>query len=569
MTAHSKWESQTVTTAKFNEDHRAQNQTDDAVLDRRSILLGGTALAAASVLGTAVTTGTAQAQQPTAPSGRKPNILVIFGDDIGYWNVSAYNRGMMGYRTPGIAKEGAIFTDLYAQQSCTAGRAAFITGQSCFRTGLLKVGLPGAAEGLSEKDPTLADLLKPQGYATGQFGKNHLGDRNEFLPTVHGFDEFFGNLYHLNAEEEPERPDYPKNPEFRAKFGPRGVLKCVATDTDDSTEDPRFGRIGKQKIEDTGPLTRKRMETVDEEFLAAAMGFVDRNAKANKPFFCWFNSTRMHVFTHLKKESEGKTGLGITADGMVEHDGMVGQLLRQLDDLGIADNTIVLWSTDNGAEQFSWPDGGTTPFRGEKNANWEGGYRVPGMMRWPGVIKPGTEINETVSHEDWVPTMVAAAGDTNVTGKLLTGYQAAGKTFKVHLDGYDQRDLLAGTGPSKRREFFYWTDDGNLAGLRYDRWKVVFLEQRAEGLKVWQDPLIPLRAPKLFDLRGDPFEHADHLSGNYDTWYAERMFVLVPAQAFVGLHLATYKEFPPRQKPGSFSLDEVLAKLQEAGTSKN
>src|SRR5882672_2943637 len=514
----------------------------------------------------------APAAAPAQAGGKKPNILVMFGDDIGYWNVSAYNRGMMGYRTPNIdriAGEGAIFTDAYAQQSCTAGRAAFITGQSCFRTGLLKVGLPGAHEGLSEKDPTIADLLKPMGYATGQFGKNHLGDRNEFLPTVHGFDEFFGNLYHLNAEEEPENVDYPKSPEFHAKFGPRGVMRCKATDKDDATEDPRFGKVGKQTIEDTGPLNKKRMETVDEEFLGDAMKFIDRNAKAKQPFFCWFNSTRMHIFTHLKPESEGKTGLGIEADGMVELDGMVGQLLKQLDDLGIADNTIVLWTTDNGAEQFSWPDGGTTPFRGEKNANWEGGYRVPGMMRWPGVIKPGTEINEIVSHEDWVPTLVAAAGDTNVTGKLLTGYQAAGKTFKVHLDGYDQRDLLAGTGPSKRREFFYWTDDGNLAGLRYDQYKAVFMEQKAEGLEVWIRPMIRLRAPKLFNLRGDPFEHADHLAGNYDSWYAERMFVLVPAQAFVGQHLATYQEFPPRQKPGSFSLDEVLAKLQEAGTSKN
>jgi arylsulfatase len=549
---------------------------DDRALSRRNMLLGTSTLVAAATL----TSGAfAQAQKaapaapaPAAPSGRKPNILVIMGDDIGYWNVSAYNRGMMGYRTPNIdriAKEGAIFTDLYAQQSCTAGRAAFITGQSGFRTGLLKVGVPGAKEGLSEKDPTLAELLKPQGYATGQFGKNHLGDRNEFLPTVHGFDEFFGNLYHLNAEEEPENPDYPKNPEFRAKFGPRGVLKCVATDTDDPTEDPRFGRVGKQRIEDTGPLTRKRMETVDEEFLGAAMGFIDRNAKANKPFFCWFNSTRMHAFTHLKKESDGKTGLGLEADGMVEFDGMVGQLLKHLDDLGIADNTIVLCTTDNGAEQFSWPDGGTTPFRGEKNANWEGGYRVPGMMRWPGVIKPGTEINDIVSHEDWVPTLVSAAGETNVTQKLLTGYQAAGKTFKVHLDGYDQRDLLAGTGPSKRKEYFYWTDDGNLAALRYDRWKIVFLEQRAHGLDVWQDPLVVLRLPKLFDLRADPFELADRIAGEYGKWRIERAFVLGGAQGFVAQHLATYQEFPPRQKPGSFSLDQVLASLQDAGTSKH
>jgi arylsulfatase A-like enzyme len=529
----------------------------------------------ALALGVALIDSTAHAQQKTspaaaAPGGKKPNILVIFGDDIGYWNTSAYNHGQMGYRTPNIdriAKEGAMFTDLYAQQSCTAGRAAFITGQSCLRTGLLKVGLPGAKEGLSEKDPTLAELLKPQGYATGQFGKNHLGDRNEFLPTVHGFDEFFGNLYHLNAEQEPENIDYPKNPEFKAKFGPRGVLHTYATDTDDPTEDPRFGRVGKQKIEDTGSLNTKRMETVDEEFLGAAMKFIDKNAKANKPFFAWVNSTRMHIFTHLKPASEGKTGLGLEADGMVEHDGMVGQLLKQLDDLKIADNTIVIWTTDNGAEVFSWPDGGTTPFRGEKNENWEGGYRVPGMIRWPGVVKPGTEINEIMSHEDWVPTLVAAAGEPNVTQKLLTGYNAAGKTFKVHLDGYDQRDLLSGAGPGKRHEYFYWTDDGNLAGLRYDRWKIVFMEQRANGLDVWQDPLVTLRLPKLFDIRADPFERADQDSGEYIKWRVDRVYLLVPAQAFVGAHLKTYVEYPPRQKPGSFSLNQVLEKLQEAGGS--
>ena len=538
-------------------------------LDRRKVLLGGASLLALSGI-TSPNLAFAQQQpqpNPSAPSaGGKPNILIIFGDDIGYWNTSAYNRGMMGYRTTNIdriAKEGAIFTDIYAQQSCTAGRAAFITGQSPFRTGLLKVGLPGAKEGLSEKDPTLAELLKPQGYATGQFGKNHLGDRNEFLPTVHGFDEFFGNLYHLNAEDEPENVDYPKNPEFFAKFGPRGVLRSFATDTDDPTEDPRWGRVGKQRIENTGPLTVKRQETVDEEFLSSAMSFIDKNAKADKPFFCWFNSTRMHIYTHLKPASKGKTGLGIEADGMIEHDGMVGQLLNQLDNLGIADNTIVLYTTDNGAEVFSWPDGGTTPFRNEKNSNWEGGYRVPAMIRWPGVVKPGTEINEVVSHEDWVPTLVAAAGEPNVKEKLLTGYDAAGKTFKVHLDGYDQRDLLAGTGTSKRNEFFYWTDDGNLAGLRYERWKLVFLEQRAHGLDVWQDPLVQLRFPKLFDIRADPFELADRDAGEYDKWRVERAFALVPAQAYVAQHLSTYQEFPPRQKPGSFSLDEVLAKLQE------
>ncbi|TIM09078.1 arylsulfatase [Mesorhizobium sp.] len=531
--------------------------------NRRDILLtGGSVLAISAVASGIATSAKAQA------AGAKPNILVIFGDDVGYWNLSAYNRGMMGYRTPNIdriAKEGAIFTDHYAQQSCTAGRAAFITGQSCFRTGLLKVGLPGAKEGLSEKDPTLAELLKPQGYVTGQFGKNHLGDRNEHLPTVHGFDEFFGNLYHLNAEDEPEHPDYPKSPEFKAKFGPRGVMKCKASATDDPTEDPRFGRVGKQEIEDTGPLTKKRMETVDEEFLGSALDFIDRSNADGKPFFCWFNSTRMHIYTFLKAASKDKTGLGIYADGMTEMDGMVGQLLQKLDDLGIAENTIVIWTTDNGAEVFSWPDGGTTPFKGEKNTNWEGGYRVPCMMRWPGVIKPGTEINHITSHEDFVPTLVAAAGEPDVTAKLLNGYEAAGKTFKVHLDGYNQRDVLAGEGEGKRHEYFYWTDDGNLAGLRYERWKMVFLEQREEGLAVWENPLIPLRFPKLFDIKGDPFERAQTDAGEYDRWRVEHAFALVPAQAYVAKHLQTYVEFPPRQAPGSFALDQVLAKLQEGG----
>ncbi len=498
---------------------------------------------------------------------KKPNILVIFGDDIGYWNVSAYNRGMMGYRTPNIdrlAREGAIFTDHYSQQSCTAGRAAFITGQSCFRTGLLKIGMPGAKEGLSEKDPTIAELLKAQGYATGQFGKNHIGDRNEHLPTLHGFDEFFGNLYHLNAEDEPEHPDYPKDPEFKKKFGPRGVLRCKATDKDDPTEDPRFGKIGKQTIEDTGPLTRKRMETVDEETLDATLDFIDRQHKAGKPFFTWFNSTRMHIFTHLKPASKGKTGMGVVADGMTELDGMVGQLLKKLDDLGIADNTIVVWTTDNGAELMTWPDGGTAPFRGEKNTAWEGGYRSPLVMRWPGVIKPGTEINGITSHEDFLPTFLSAAGEPKMKEKLLTGYKAAGKTFKVHLDGYDLRTLLEGTGPSPRKEFFYWTDAGNLACLRYDRWKVVFLEQRAHGFNVWQDPMVPLRFPKLFDLRADPFEQAE-ASGAWERWRIDHAFIFVPAQAFVGQHLMSYRDYPPRQKPGSFSLDAVLEKLQDAG----
>jgi arylsulfatase A-like enzyme len=437
----------------------------------------------------------ASAQQP------KPNILVIMADDIGYWNISAYNRGMMGYRTPNIdriANEGGLFTDYYGQQSCTAGRSAFITGQTPMRTGLLKVGLPGAKEGLSDKDPTLADLLKPLGYMTGQFGKNHLGDRNEFLPTVHGFDEFFGNLYHLNAEDEPEHPDYPKNTEFRLRFGPRGVLRCTATTTDTPGEDPRFGPRGKQNCEDTGALDKKRMETVDQEFLDATLNFIDRANRDKKPFLAWFNPSRMHIWTRLKPEAQGKTGLGLYSDGMVEHDAQVGQLLKKLDDLGIANNTIVIYTTDNGAETFTWPDGGTTPFRGEKNTNWEGGYRVPALIRWPGKVQPHTEINDVFSAEDWVPTLVAAAGEPDIKEKLLNGYDVGGKSFKVHLDGYDQGDLLAGKGPDKRREFFYWTDDGDLAAIRYDQYKVVFLEQQAHGLEVWMQPMVRLRAPKDF-----------------------------------------------------------------------
>ena len=501
-----------------------------------------------------------------AQSG-KPNILVMFGDDVGYWNVSAYNQGMMGYRTPNIdriAREGAMFTDAYAQQSCTAGRAAFITGQSPIRTGLLKVGLPGAPEGLSEKDPTLATLLKAQGYATGQFGKNHLGDRNEHMPTVHGFDEFLGNFYHLNAEEEPENPDYPQNPEFKKKFGPRGVFKCTATDKDSALpDDPRFGKWGKQSCEDTGPLTKKRMETIDEEVLAATLDFIDRNHAAGKPFFAWFNTSRMHIWTHLKAESQGKTGLGIYPDGMVEHDGHIGQLLKKLDDLGIADNTIVIWTTDNGAEAMSWPDGGTTPFRGEKNTNWEGGYRVPLVIRWPGTVKPGSVYNDIISHEDWLPTLVGAAGQPNIGKDLLGGAKVGGTNYKVHLDGYDWGPYFRGeASEGPRKEFFYWTDDGDVAGLRYMQWKIVFLEQRAHGYEVWQEPLVPLRLPKLFNLRTDPFERADHEGIDYPRWRLERAFVLVPAQGIVGQFLNTLQDFPPRMKPGSFSLGDAMDKIQ-------
>lgn len=479
----------------------------------------------------------------------KPNILVIWGDDIGWYNISAYNLGVMGYKTPNIdriAREGALFTDWYGQQSCTAGRAAFLTGQSPIRTGLLKVGLPGAKEGLTEADPTVAGLLKAQGYMTAQYGKNHLGDLDEHLPTNHGFDEFMGNLYHLNAEEEPENADYPKNPEFKKKFGPRGVIKSTADG----------------KVEDTGPLTKKRMETVDEEVTAGALSFIDRAHAAGKPFFLWWNSTRMHVFTHLKPESDGATGLGIYADGMVEHDGMVGQLLDKLDALGIADNTIVMYSTDNGAEIMLWPDGGMTPFRGEKNTQWEGGYRVPTAIRWPGVIKPGTIINEVGSHEDMLPTLVAAAGEPAIKDKLLKGgVKAIGRSYKVHLDGYDLGPALRGEAEWPRQEFLYWTDGGSLAALRYGQWKVHFLEQRAHGFDVWGEPFVELRLPKLYTLRGDPFERASHDSVLYDHWRFERAFALVPAQSYVANWLASFKEFPPRMKPASFSLDQVMDQL--------
>ena len=473
---------------------------------------------------------------------------------------------MMGYRTPNIdriAKEGALFTDAYAQQSCTAGRAAFITGQSPIRTGLLKVGLPGAPEGLQAQDPTIANLLKAQGYATGQFGKNHLGDRNEFIPTVHGFDEFFGNFYHLNAEEEPENPDYPKSPKFKEMFGPRGVFHCYATDTASSLpDDARFGKWGKQRCEDTGPLTKKRMETVDEEVLAATTKFIDKEQQGGKPWFVWFNTTRMHIHTRLKAESQGKTGLGVGPDGMVEHDGHIGQLLQKLDELRVAENTIVIWTTDNGAEVFSWPDGGTTPFRGEKNSNWEGGYRVPLVVRWPGVIKPGTEINDIVSHEDWLPTLLAAAGQPNVKESLLTGLAAGGMTYKVHLDGYNLMPALKGEAKEwPRRDFIYWTDDGDPAGLRFEQWKMAFLDQRTTGFNVWQDPLVVLRFPKLFNLRSDPFERAEDTAG-YTDFRITHAFLVGPAIGYTARWLESFKQFPPRQKPGSFNLSEVMEKLR-------
>ncbi|MFI4932440.1 MAG: arylsulfatase, partial [Burkholderiales bacterium] len=456
----------------------------------------------------------------------KPNILMIMADDIGWFNVSAYNLGVMGYRTPNIdriAKEGALFTDFYGQQSCTAGRAAFITGQAPIRTGLTKVGMPGATLGLSAEDPSVGQFMKNLGYATGQFGKNHLGDRNEHLPTVHGFDEFFGNLYHLNAEEEPEYTDYPKDPNFRKKFGPRGVLRCKAADKDDATVDPVFGKVGKQTIENTGPLTKKRMETVDEEFIGAALDFIDRKTKAGAPWLCYFNPTRMHVFTHLKPSSVGKTGHGLYPDGMVELDGYVGQLLKKLDDLGVADNTIVVFTTDNGAEVLSWPDGGATPFRGEKDTNWEGGWRIPCVMRWPGVIEPGRVINDICSLQDFIPTFTAAAGEPDLVEKVKKGYDIGGKTFKVHLDGFNLQPFLAEKEKeSPRKGFIYWSDDGDLMALRINQFKLVFAEQRAKGLEVWREPLTKLRIPRMFDLRSDPFERGEE-SFKYNDWFVEHV----------------------------------------------
>jgi arylsulfatase len=480
-----------------------------------------------------------------AASGKRPNIVVIWGDDIGQFNVSAYNLGMMGFKTPNIdriAREGALFTDWYGQQSCTAGRAAFITGQSPIRTGLTKVGLPGAPEGMKKEDPTIATLLRARGYATGQFGKNHLGDRDDMLPTAHGFDEFYGNLYHLNAEEEPEHPDYPKSPEFKKRFGPRGVIHSFSD-----------GRIS-----DTGPLTKKRMETIDEEVNAKAFDFMDRAKKANKPFFLWWNSTKMHIFTHLKQGVSGKTGLGIYADGMVEHDRQVGEVLAKLEELGVADETIVMYSTDNGAEAFTWPDGGTTMFRGEKNTQWEGGYRVPCAIRWPGVIKPGTVINDIGAHEDMLATLLAAAGDTTVKEDLLKGRKVGEATYKVHLDGYNLLPALKGEAPWPRQEFLYWTDDGQVAALRYGNWKATFLRQNAHGMHVWQEPFEELRAPLLTNLRMDPFELATDIGMDYQRWYLEHMFMIAPAGAYVGQWLQSFREFPPRQKPGSFNLNRVM-----------
>jgi arylsulfatase A-like enzyme len=541
----------------------------------RSVFRAVTALVVALATVLTAVSGFAQNPRRASPSsGAKPNIVVIWGDDIGQSNISAYSHGVMGYRTPNIdrvAREGMMFTDYYAEQSCTAGRASFITGQHGLRTGLTKVGLPGATLGLRKEDPTIAELLKPLGYVTGQFGKNHLGDRNEFLPTVHGFDEFYGNLYHLNAEEEPELPDYPKEPAFRAKYGPRGVLDCKATDKDDPTVDPRFGKVGKQTIKDTGPLTRKRMETIDDDVASRTADFIQRQAKAGKPFFVWANFTHMHFRTHVKPESKGQAGRWQSEyhDAMIDHDQNVGTVLKALDDAGIADNTFVMYSTDNGPHMNAWPDGAMTPFRNEKNSNWEGAYRVPCMVRWPGKVKPGSVSNQIVSHLDWLPTILAMAGDPDLAQRLLRGYKVGDTTYKVHLDGYNLVPHLTGQEQTSPREsFLYCNDDQQVTGLRYDNWKLVFMEQRAPGtLRVWAEPFTTLRVPKIFNLRTDPYERADITSNTYYDWLLDHAFLLVPAQDYVGKFLMTFKEYPQRQKAASFNLDEVLQKLTEP-TSK-
>jgi arylsulfatase len=509
--------------------------------------------------------------------GSKPNILVIWGDDIGITNLSCYSHGVMGYRTPNIdrlAKEGMLFTDSYGEQSCTAGRSSFITGQSVFRTGLSKVGVPGATVGLQAEDPTIADLLKPLGYATGQFGKNHLGDRNEYLPTVHGFDEFYGNLYHLNAEEEPELPNWPPAadfPHFRERFGPRGVLRCRATGTDDPGEDPRWGRVGKQRIEDTGPLTKKRMETIDDDVLEHGLEFIERQHAAATPFFVWFNTTHMHLRTHPKPESLGQAGRWQSPyhDTMIDHDKVVGALLDKLDTLGIAEDTIVVYSTDNGPHMNTWPDSGMTPFRSEKNTNWEGAFRVPELVRWPGRIPAGVVSNGIIQHHDWLPTFLAAAGDPDIVDKLQQGHTAGDKTFRVHIDGYNLLPYLTGqVDKSPRPGLVYFSDDGDVLALRYDNWKVVFMEQRAQGtLQIWAEPFVALRVPKLFNLRTDPFERADITSNTYYDWFLDNDYIALAATAVLTQFLQSFVEFPPRQKAASFTIDQAVAKLEAALTT--
>jgi arylsulfatase A-like enzyme len=500
-----------------------------------------------------------------AQNSKKPNILILWGDDIGTTNISAYSDGIMGYTTPNIdrlANEGLRFLHYYGEQSCTAGRAALLTGQHGLRTGLTKVGFPGAPMGMSQLDPSIGGIMKNLGYVTGQFGKNHVGDRNESLPTVNGFDEFFGNLYHLNAEEEPELPDYPKGPEYLKRFGPRGVLKCTATNVDDATTDPRFGRVGKQRIEDTGPLTKKRMETVDDETSAAAIDFIKRQTAAGKPFFCWFNATRMHLRTHVRAEHRGKYTHGDSEyiDGMIEHDLTIGDILKALDDLGIADNTIVVYSTDNGPHMNTWPDGAMTPFRSEKNTNWEGAFRVPCLVRWPGIIKPGQVTTELMSHNDWMPTLASIVGEPDLVNKLLKGYNANGKTYKVHLDGFDQSDFLRGkTQKSARDKFFYTDDDGLLVGLREGDYKYVFAEQRSPGtMQVWAEPFAKLRLQKIFNLYQDPFERADITSNSFWEWQLNHVQLMYGAIQDVVVFAETFKEYPPRSIPPSFSAYTIM-----------
>jgi arylsulfatase len=504
----------------------------------------------------------------------KPNFLVIWGDDVGITNISAYSRGLMGYQTPNIdriANEGAIFTDYYSEQSCTAGRSSFITGQLPFRVGLTKVGMPGSKQGLSDKDPTIAELLKPQGYVSGQFGKNHLGDRNEYLPTVHGFDEYAGVLYHLNALEEPENIDYPKDPAFFAKYGPRDAIHSWATDKFDKTEDPRFGVVGKQRIESLGQVTKKRMETYDDETIAQSVDFMKRAVAADKPFLLWHNTTRTHAFTHLRpKYADMVPEKGLMGAAMTEFDDGIGVLLKELDDLGITENTIVIISSDNGAMQFSWPDGATTPFHSEKATTWEGGFRVPTVVRWPSVIKPGTVINDIFHQMDWLPTFLTAAGEPGIKEKLLAGHKAAGKKFKVHLDGYDQTALLKGEGPGARREIHYISDDGDYAAFRYDKWKISFLTQEQNGQDVWDAEYVPHRFPRITDLRADPFENALQANATmyYQDWAFRRAYLLVPAQGIVGGLVKSFIEYPPRNKPASFSVGDALKKLETASRGK-
>jgi arylsulfatase len=540
------------TERKMSSEKKTKNESNQRL--PRKLLFGTTTLAAAAI---GVCTAMFNAKPALAQQQpQRPNILVIFGDDIGQTNISAYSLGVVGYRTPNIdriAKEGMIFTDYYAENSCTAGRSTFITGQTCLRTGLCKVGIPGATVGLQDRDITIAQALKPLGYATGQFGKNHLGDRDEYLPTKHGFDEFFGNLYHLNAEEEPERPYYPKNDtNFTKSNTPRGVLKASADG----------------KIEDTGPLNRKRMETIDDETTAAAIDFMTRQVRANRPFFTWMNTTRMHLFTHVRPSMQGRSGMpgNEYADGMLEHDEDVGKLLKAVDDLGIANNTIVIYTTDNGPNQWSWPDAATTPFRSEKDTNWEGAFRAPAMIRWPGRIQPGSVSNEIVSGLDWFPTLLAAAGDTDIKDRLVKGANIGGKQFKVHLDGYNQLPHLTGQQPkSARTEFFYFDDDGNMVAYRYNDFKAVFCEQRKSGgFEVWSNPLTCLRAPKAFHLRMDPMERADSVSDQYYDWLSKNAYLLQYAVWRVAPFLQTFKEFPPSQRVASFSIDQMIESLQKS-----